>query len=84
MSPTGVMFESAHSHLRPGQDTAVVRRDAEPGAESSAGDMHLVVMGGGVAVRLLDGRSKCVSTPLRVEEVEMLKFMALSSLSGES
>ena len=42
-----------------------------------------MIIGGGIAVRLVDGRAKSVPTVLSIKDVEIIRFMAVSGLAGE-
>ena len=78
MAPTRDLFESSHSHLQAGVEEAVSREE-----ESNAGELDCMVMGGGIAVRLVDGKKKAVPEKVTCEDLEMLKFFAFVGLTSE-
>ena len=72
------LFESAISHLKAGAAVADCREE-----ESTLGDLTSTILGGGIAVRLADGKKKSVPAKVEAKELEMLRFMAIVGLSGE-
>ena len=50
---------------------------------SCTGELQEMITGGGIAVRLLDGRAKSVPPILELKDVEILRFMSVTALVGE-
>ena len=73
------LFESSHQHLKAGAEESVTR--GEEG--SCTGELQEMITGGGIAVRLLDGRAKSVPPILELKDVEILRFMSVTALVGE-
>ena len=72
------LFESGRAHLKAGENDSITRGD-----ESTVGELHEMVLGGGIAVRLLNGKAKSVPQKVAASDLEVLEFMAVISLAGE-
>ena len=78
MSQSGMIFDYSNSVLKAGEVDAVPRED-----ESEVGDFHEMLSGGGVAVRHLARGTKAVPATIEVGDLEVVKYLAATSLAGE-
>ena len=73
------LFESAHAHLKAGASAPETRSDVEAGT----GELCEMITGGGIAVRMRNGRVKSVPAVVRAADLEILQYMAVTSIAGE-
>ena len=78
MSQSETIFDYSNGVLKAGEQVAVSRED-----ESEEGIFHEMLQGGGVGLRFLQRGARAVPATVKVEEVEVLKFVAATSLAGE-
>ena len=78
VSQSEMIFDYSDGMLKAGEQAAVSRED-----ESEEGEFYEMLQGGGVGLRFLQRGARAVPATVKVEEVEVLKFVAATSLAGE-
>lgn len=78
-SPEQLIYDNSFSFLKANKSTAEPRKDEG----SQCGSVQEIIAGGGIAVRLANGHAKSVPSCVSFKDVEMLKFMAVTGLTGE-
>lgn len=72
------LFERPDVQLKAGAQVSVPRSDASHDEPISA-----VISGGGLAVRVLNGRLQTVPLKLNVKDVEGLRFFSVTGITGD-
>jgi hypothetical protein len=79
-----VTFESALSWLKVDTNKSVIREVEEKEEEWPTQLGQVIIIGGGISVRMRDGRARSVPDTITIGQVEMLEFLALAGLEDEN